>query len=211
MTVVSARDTFPVRFLNIFVGYLLGSMKVGNKLWTNWNKAPMQLWQTQLNFAVWCASSACGVSSDNPFTKSKFFKISEDYRVSNDPMKCRDEKFYWTYQWGVTWPNDHIGPDSMTWWIIEKSQGFTDVGLYRISESVRAYVYLILSSQASMRSGIVRNTVSALTAPSAFLNNFENVGNRRVDIQEDFNCYQDTLSYASSKVDQCGRKYLHVA
>ena len=23
----------------------------------------MQLWQTQLNFAVWCASSACGVSS----------------------------------------------------------------------------------------------------------------------------------------------------
>ena len=23
----------------------------------------MRLWQTQLNFAVWCASSACGVSS----------------------------------------------------------------------------------------------------------------------------------------------------
>ena len=23
----------------------------------------MQLWQTQLNFAVWCTSSACGVSS----------------------------------------------------------------------------------------------------------------------------------------------------
>ena len=23
----------------------------------------MHLWQTQLNFAVWCASSACGVSS----------------------------------------------------------------------------------------------------------------------------------------------------
>ena len=29
----------------------------------NWNKAPMQLWQTQLNFAVWCASSTCRVSS----------------------------------------------------------------------------------------------------------------------------------------------------
>ena len=55
--------TFPVRFPNIFVDYPLGQMRVGEKLWTNWNKAPMQLWQTQLNFAVWCASSACGVSS----------------------------------------------------------------------------------------------------------------------------------------------------
>ena len=30
--VVSDRDTFPVRFLNIFVNYLLGQMKVGDKL-----------------------------------------------------------------------------------------------------------------------------------------------------------------------------------
>ena len=63
MTVVSARDTFSVRFPNIFVDYLLGQMRVGDKTWTNWNKVPMRLWQTQLNFAVWCASSACGVSS----------------------------------------------------------------------------------------------------------------------------------------------------
>ena len=65
--VISARggskDTFPVRFPNIFVDYLLGQMRVGDKLWTHWNKAPMRLWQTQLNFAVFCTSSACGVSS----------------------------------------------------------------------------------------------------------------------------------------------------
>ena len=89
----------------------------------------------------------------------------------------------------------------MTQWIIEKSVGFTDVGLYKISESVRAYAYLILSSQASARSGIVGNTASALTAQSAFLNNFENVVNRRVDIREDIKRYQDTLSYVSSKVN----------
>ena len=63
MIVVSSKDTFPARFLNIFVHYLLGQMRVGDKLWTNWNKAPMRLWQTQLNFAVWCTLSACGVSS----------------------------------------------------------------------------------------------------------------------------------------------------
>ena len=89
----------------------------------------------------------------------------------------------------------------MTQWIIEKSDGFTDVGLYRISESVRAYAYLILSSQASARSSIVGNTASALTAQSAFLNNFENVVNCRVNIQEDIKHHQDTLSYTSSKVD----------
>ena len=57
-----ANDTFPARFPNIFVDYPLGQMHVGDKLWTNWNKAPLKLWQTQLNFAVFCAS-ACGVSS----------------------------------------------------------------------------------------------------------------------------------------------------
>ena len=140
-------------------------------------------------------------ASDNPYTESEFFKICEDYRVPNDPMKYQDEKFYWSYQCSVHWPDDYIGPDSMTRWIIEKSVGFTDVGLLRILESIRAYAYLILNSQASARSGIVGNTASALTAQSAFLNNFENIVNRRVDIREDIKHYQDTLSYALSKVD----------
>ena len=236
--------TFPARFPNIFVDYPLGQMRVGDKLWTNWNKAPLKLWQTQLNFAVWCASSACRVSSahlnykkhpmirsvyrfhvyyhvrrilkrlqaplphetgfkaaDNPYTESEFFKISKDYRVPNDPMRYRDEKFIWIYQRSDYWPDDYIGPDSMTRWIIEKSVGFTDVGLLRISESVRAYAFLILSSQASARSSIVGNSASSLTAQSAFLNNSENIVNRKVDIQEDVKRYQETLSYASSKVD----------
>ena len=201
-------DTFPVRFPNIFVDYSLGQMHVGDKLWTNWNKAPLNLWQTQLNYAVFCASSACRVSlahlnytkhpmirsvyrfhiyyhvrrvlkklqtpwphetcfnaADNPYTESEFYRI----------QRYRDKKFYWSYQCGVGWPDDYLGPDSMTRWIIEKSVGFTDFGLLRISESVRAYAYLILSSQASARSSIVENTASALTSQSAFLNNFENI------------------------------------
>ena len=75
------------------------------------------------------------------------------------------------------------------------------MGLYRISESVRAYAYLILSSQASARSSITGNTASALTTQKAFLNNFEDIVNRRVDIQEDIKHYKDTLNYASSKAD----------
>ena len=244
MNAGSHGDTFPARFPDIFVDYPLGQMRVGDKLWTNWNKAPLKLWHTQLNFTVFCASSACRVSlahlnytkhpmirlvypfhvyyhvrrvlkrlqtplphetsfnvADNPYTESEFFKICEDYRVPNNPMKYRDEKFYWTYQHGVGWSDDYFGPDSMTLWIIEKSVGFTDVGLLRISESVRAYASLILSSQASARSSVVGNAASAPTAQSAFLNNFEDIVNRKVDVREDIKRYQNTLSYASSKVD----------
>ena len=61
--VVSSEDTFPVRFPNIFVDYPVGQMHVGDRTWTNWNEHLMRLWQTQLNFTVWCTSSACGVSS----------------------------------------------------------------------------------------------------------------------------------------------------
>ena len=226
---------------------------LGDKLWRNWNKAPLKLWQTQLNYAVFCALSACGVSSahlnytkhsmirlvyrfhvyyhvrrilkrlqtplphetgfitaDNPYTESVFFKICEDYGVPNDPMRYRDEKFYWSYQRGIHWPDDYLGPDSMTPWIIEKSVGFTDVGLLRISESVRTYAYLILSSQASARSGIVGNTASALTAQSAFLNNFEDIVNRKVDVREDIKRYQNTHSYASSKVDYSVGEHLYM-
>ena len=125
-------------------------------------------------------------------------------------MKYWDEKFYWTYQRGIGWPDDYIGPDSMTQWIIEKSMVFTDIGLLKISESVRAYAYLILSSQASARSSIVGNTGSALTAQSAFLNSFENVVNHRLNIQEDIKRYQDTLSYASSKVDSSVGQHIYM-
>ena len=51
-------DTFPARFPNIFVDYPLGQMHVGDKLWRNWNKASLKLWQTWLNYMVFCASSA---------------------------------------------------------------------------------------------------------------------------------------------------------
>ena len=65
----------------------------------------------------------------------------------------------------------------MTQWIIEDSVGFTDMRLYKILKSVRAYAYLNLSSQASARSRIVGNTASALTARSAFLKHFEDIVN----------------------------------
>ena len=112
-------------------------------------------------------------------------------------MKYQNENFSGTHQ-HRGW-SDYIGPNSMTRWIIQKLWGFTDVELYRISESVRPCMYLILSLQASARLRIIGNMASALTAQKAFLNDFENDVNCRVDIQEDTKNYQ--YSYTSSKVD----------
>ena len=67
--------TFLARFPNTFVDYPLGQMCVGDKLWINYNKAPLKLWQTQFNYAVFCASSACGVSSEHlNYTKHPMVK-----------------------------------------------------------------------------------------------------------------------------------------
>ena len=42
----------------------------------------MQLWQTQLNFAVWCASSACGVSSANSnYTKHPMIRAVYHFQM----------------------------------------------------------------------------------------------------------------------------------
>ena len=54
------RDTFPARFLNIFVDYLLAQMRVGDKLWTHWNKAPMRLfvfWDCKTCLCLMCMTS----------------------------------------------------------------------------------------------------------------------------------------------------------
>ena len=82
VVITMGNDTFPVRFPNVFVDYLLGQMCVGDKLWMRWNKAPMRLWQTQLNFAVWRASSACGVSSAHlNYTKHRMIRSVYQFYV----------------------------------------------------------------------------------------------------------------------------------
>ena len=75
---------------------------------------------------------------------------------------------------------------------------------------MRAYDYLVLSSQACARSRIIGNTASALTAQKAFRNNFKNVVNRSLDIQENIKRYQNTLIYASSKVDYSVGENIHM-
>ena len=49
----------------------------------------------------------------------------------------------------------YINDNSFSRWIIGKSDGLTMLGLQKLSESVRDYAYLILTSQTSTRGQII--------------------------------------------------------
>ena len=82
-------DSFQIKFPNVFTNYPLGAVRVEDQRFKDWDHYKLTLWQSQLNFAVFCASSGCGVSVEHLNTKkpmirsiyitSMFTTISEEY------------------------------------------------------------------------------------------------------------------------------------
>ena len=75
---------------------------------------------------------------------------------------------------------------------------------------MRDYANLILTAQTSARAQIIRYEARNLDAQRVFLNNFENIINRRVDISEDIQRFQKTFQYARSKVDYAVAEYVYM-
>ena len=69
---------------------------------------------------------------------------------------------------------------------------------------------MILTSQTSTRGQIVRVGSRNLYAQQTFLNSFENIVNRRVNIPEDIQRFQKTLQYARSKVDYAIDEFIYM-
>ena len=203
-------DSFQVKFPNVFTNYLLGAVRVEDQRFKDWDHYKFTIWQLQLNFAVFCASSACGVCVEhlnakepmirsiyrfhvyhhirkilkileiplpyensfnqynNPYNHEKFIGICSEYGVSNDLTKWRNQKYFSTWQ-------------SRAW----------ETGK---SKSVRDYACLILMAQTSARAQIIGHEVQNLDAQRVFLNNYENIINRRVDISEDIQRFQKNIT-----------------
>ena len=249
-------DSFQVKFPNVCTNYPLGAVRVEDQRFKDWDHYKFTIWQSQLNFAVFCASSACGVSVEhlnakepmirsiyrfhvyyhirrilkileiplpyensfnqynNPYNHEKFIGICSEYGVSNDLTKWRNQKYFSTWQsraWETGKPGmSYINEDSFSRWIIEKSDGLTTLGLQKLSESVRDHAYLILTSQTSTRGPIIGHEARNLDAQRTFLNTFENIVNRRVNIPEDIRRFQKTLQYARSKVDYAIGEFVYM-
>ena len=69
---------------------------------------------------------------------------------------------------------------------------------------------MILTSQTSTRGPIVGHEARNLDAQRTFLNNFQNIVNRRVNIPEDIRRFQKTLQYARSKVDYAISEFIYM-
>ena len=249
-------DSFQVKFPNVFTNYPLGAVRVEDQRFKDWDHYKFTIWQSQLNFVVFCASSACGVSVEHLNTKEpmirsiyrfhvyyyirrilkileislpyensfnqynssynheKFIGICSGYGVSNDLTKWRNQKYFSTWQsraWETGKPGmSYINENSFSRWIIEKSEGLTTLGLQKLSETFRDYTYLILMSQTSMRGPIVGHEARNLDAQRTFLNTFENIINRKVNIPEDIRRFQKTLQYAKSKVDYVIGEFIYM-
>ena len=151
---------------------------------------------------------------NNPYNNEMFIGICSEYGVSNDLTKWRNQKYFSTWQsraWETGKPGmSYINENSFSRWIIEKSEGLTTLGLQKLSETVRDYAYLILTSQTSTRGPIIGHEVRNLDAQRTFLNTFENIVNRRVDIPEDIRRFQKTLQYARSKVDYVISEFIYM-
>ena len=74
-------DSFQVKFPNVFTNYLLGAVRVGNQRFKDWDHYKLTLWQSQLNFAVFCASSACGVSVEHLNAKKPMIRSIYGFHV----------------------------------------------------------------------------------------------------------------------------------
>ena len=84
-----------------------------------------------------------------------YIKICGEYGVSNDLTNWRNQKYFSMWQsraWETGKPGmSYINENSFSRWIIEKSDGLIMLGLQKLSETVKDYVYLILTSQTSTR------------------------------------------------------------
>ena len=216
----------------------------------NFQNEPMKLWEVQLNFAVHCATSGLGVSTehlnakqplvralyrfhtyyhirrilkrmltplpgqegfdkfDNAFNLEQVRRIGDEYGVSTKNLGIFKNKYYFerTGKYG----NYSYEHNNWARWIMNSSHGFTKSGVKKISESIRAYSYLVLTSQAAARHGILGGAAPALAAQQIFYDNLEDVINKAVSLEADISRYQSTLKYARSTSDYSVGKGLYM-
>ena len=74
-------DSFQVKFPNVFTNYPLDAVRVEDQRFKDWDHYKFTIWQSQLNFAVFCASSACGVSVEHLNAKEPMIRSIYRFHV----------------------------------------------------------------------------------------------------------------------------------
>jgi|GEM_PF-2141455 len=268
---------FEADYPDVFEKYKLPRVNTKEMMKT-WNTNQMQFWQNQLNFAVWCATTGCGVSyEDHLFSRNYFVRsfyrfhlyyqvrcilidmhvkqpqdegwdaMNNSYSTRAYEKICNEFGVSHNTNWRVDAVNnglgevyfhpthyDHLIPiDSGGHWkedgmsfknikghltvnyleqdfdeadkawrtfIMAKSKGFTKAGVIRIDDSIRTYVWAILSAQVQTHANIIGKG-PALDAQKQFLVIIENDVSNKVGIPSSIARYQKDLDKASSVIN----------
>ena len=91
--------------------------------------------------------------------------------------------------------------NSFAGYIPDETSGITPAGRLLLSESIRGYVYLLISAQAAVRASVVGQGAANLEAQRAFATNLEEYIDRASDVGKDISRYQTALESASSPVN----------
>ena len=265
---VTTDESFHTKLPALFSKYVLPPIK-SDSLVRLWNNHPIQFYQNQLNFAVYCATTGCGVSYVNhinhPDTITKsvynfhvYYQIrrilselqvplpyNKSYNPVNNPINmkayeriCNEFNIpkqtdfrqkidrnhglgtiyypythrvynydYWSghtsFNRNSAIPIGSIEQKQHNAWstfILDTGEGFTQPGIERLNDSIRTYVWCILSCQSQTRSNIVKSG-TRFDAQKQFLANLEDAINSPVDLPGSITRYQNTLKFARSKVD----------
>ena len=143
---------------------------------------------------------------NNTFHLEEVRRIGDEYGCSTKSLGIYENKYYFDR----TGRPGHYAHNNWSRWIMNSSHGFTKYGLEKISESIRAYSYLVLTSQAAARHGILGDTAPALAGQRILYDNLEDVINKVVSLEDDIGRYQSTLKYARSTLDYSVGKGLYM-
>ena len=146
---------------------------------------------------------------NNAFNLEQVRRIGDEYGCSTKSLGIYENKYY--FERTGKYENYSYEHNNWSRWIMNSSShGFTKSGVEKISESIRAYSYLVLTSQAAARHGILGDTAPALAAQRIFYDNLEDVINKVVSLEDDIGRYQNTLKYARSTSDYSVGKGLYM-
>ena len=246
--------SFNVEYTDVFEYYKL-PLVYSKKMIDTWSTHPMQFWQNQLNFAVWCATTGCGVSfedhlnSEIDLVKSLYRfhlyyqvrrilvtikakqpqdegwgQLNNSYSTREYENICKEFGVSPNTNWKVEAANDGLGTEYGTdgnpasnyyeqdfyeadkaWktFIIAKSKGFTTPGVTRLNDSIRTYIWAILSAQVQTYSNIVGpgGTGTPLEAQKQYLFNVERAIMAEESIYREIKRYQRDLGKSGYMVN----------
>ena len=140
----------------------------------------------------------------NDYIKSAYYSICNNYGVDSDERWMHGDWFY-TVGYAIFFievkATKRSPPDNLTQGIITQCKRFTRKSIEKINRSVRAYVYLSLTSQVQARSSIVGNSAPSVDAQQVFKSTFKVLINEDYSIAIDIEKYQGVLEHGLSKVD----------